>query len=190
MGAAITVVAILCLLNLTLTLFVARRVRRHGEEFSARPPAQPPAGLPIGSVIPEFTARTTAGETVTRDSLIGGRSVIAFLSAGCPPCERQMPMLREYASTKADGDGPVLAIISGEDELTGQEITELGEAVSVVTEPRRGPLAATFSVSGFPMFYLVSSDGQVVTRSLSVGGLGQLARRRRPRLAVAGQRAR
>jgi hypothetical protein len=72
----------------------------------------------------------------------------------------------------------VLAVVSGADELSDVVGAGLGGAVSVVTEPRRGPLATAFAVSGFPMFYLINADGQVVTRSLSVGGLGQFAGRR------------
>lgn len=183
LAAGVTGVAGLCLVNLWLTIALARRVRAHGEQLARRQQRPHPGiGLQPGSRLPEFTATTVTGVTVSAGDLQGRRGLIGFFSPGCPPCEEQLPAFTALARALPGDAARPLAVIcaggsgparhnGGADHLAEQ----LAEVAQVVREPSAGAVAAALAVSGFPAFILLGADGRVTAGAHAVAAIAGLA---------------
>jgi Redoxin len=175
MGYFAAVSAVLSIANLALSLALIRWVRHHGEQHAAqRTGAAPSARLPVGTVIPEFTTTTVSGVDRSMRELRGARSVVAFLSVGCPPCRDQIGEFREFARTIPGGPSQVLAVIANKEadpDMAAEFITELGPVAWVATEARRGPAQTAFSVRGFPSYFVLDEHGQVETSAPAMSRL-------------------
>jgi thiol-disulfide isomerase/thioredoxin len=160
---AVVILGLLCLVNLTLTFVLVRRV----SGLSAQPGR--PAGfrpalpvLPPGSQVPGFTVTTVSGATRSLDDLAGSRSLLGFFSPGCPPCQDAVPEFIDFARTIPGGTSQVLAVVSGPEGTAAEGFArELRDAASVVVEPRQGPAAAAFQVSGYPRFFVLDESGRI-----------------------------
>jgi thiol-disulfide isomerase/thioredoxin len=161
--AAVVLVGAIAILNLVLTLAVIRRLRRN-EAAGAMPVED--SGPAVGSPVPAFTGRTTAGETFDNDALAGAPSVIAFFSTTCPACKSALPHLQEYAEHHGLKPSQVLVVIGGEPEDADHFIDKLTPIATIVFEPSMGPISTSFAVTAFPTFVMVGDDA-VVSRSLS-----------------------
>ncbi|MFG2000327.1 TlpA family protein disulfide reductase [Spirillospora sp. NPDC048911] len=150
--AAVVLVGVLCVLNLTLTLAVIRRLREQGHGHAVS--ATPPVALKPGSRPAAFTATTTAGEQVSAADLTG---LVGFFSAGCEPCHAMLPHFAERAG--AMGRADVLAVIGGNDE---ELAAALAPVARVVVEDHDGPVAGAFQNSWTPAVYLLGPDHAVV----------------------------
>jgi thiol-disulfide isomerase/thioredoxin len=161
--AATTALGVGLLVNLALTFALIRRVRRHGEQLAQRPVSRwPMVGLPAGGKMPELAVRTVSGQTRSLRDLTGARSIVAFLATGCQACRTQLPELTGYARRTPGGAAQVLAVVCGDENAAVDLVHELDGAASVVLEPLDGPLQAAFSVSRYPVFYLLDDNGRVV----------------------------
>jgi thiol-disulfide isomerase/thioredoxin len=195
---AVIGVGVLCLLNLWLTIAMARVLRGHGEQLAhrgVRP--RPVVGLPPGTQVPDFTVTTVTGATVSAEDLRGERSLIAFLSPGCAPCHEQVPAFAALARRLPGGSARSLAVIcSGPGAPRGQEdrgqedrgqeerhqdsgadhlARELADVAHVVREPSAGAAAAALAVSGFPSFILLDAGGRVEAGAHAVAGIAGTA---------------
>ena len=158
--AAVALIAALCLLNLLLTFGVIRKLRAQAGEKAD----QVADGLimPAGSTVPGFSALTTAGERISRESL--GETMLGFFSPGCRACEERLPLFVEQARRVTRETGrSVLAVVHGTDEEAAPQVAELSEVAHVVVEPNDGPLGEVFDIRGYPVFGLISADGTLAT---------------------------
>ncbi|MFI0452098.1 TlpA disulfide reductase family protein [Actinomadura sp. 6N118] len=151
--AAVVLVGVLCVLNLTLTLAVIRRLREQGEGRSLSPSL--PVALKPGSRPAAFTATTTAGEQVSAASLTG---LVGFFSAGCEPCHALLPHFAERAEKM--GRDNVLAVIGGDGDE--ELVAALTPVARVVVEDHDGPVAGAFRNSWSPAVFLIGPDHTVV----------------------------
>ncbi|GAA0910125.1 TlpA family protein disulfide reductase [Virgisporangium aurantiacum] len=164
-AVAVLVVGATAVLNLLLTFAVLRRLRLHAallESISSGPEDL------VGRTVPEFTVRTSEGETVSRSDLAGREYVIGFFSATCAPCKEQAPEFARLAEARSNaalsvvmGDGP------GVDELRAALV-----GVPTVVVERDHPIAGEFGVDGFPSIMLVDAENTVVAAGASVRSLG------------------
>jgi hypothetical protein len=90
---AVVVIAVALVVLAVLMLGVLRQVAPLLEAVSAQLGASPGhqstmrlPGLTVGNALPPFTARDAQGK-VTNDNLRGRSVILAFLSAGCRPCQ-------------------------------------------------------------------------------------------------------
>jgi peroxiredoxin len=172
LGTAVTAIGTGLLINLALTLAVIRRVQRHGEQLAKRPGTRPRAlEVPVGSQAPDFAVPTAAGGIRSLSDLTGAPSLIAFLSAGCLPCRRQLPEFKEYARTIPGGATQVLAVICSNQRTAGDLAEELEGTATIAVEPLRGAMQTAFSVSGYPTFYLLDASGLVQAGAVMVRNL-------------------
>ncbi|GAA2287651.1 hypothetical protein GCM10010149_37560 [Nonomuraea roseoviolacea subsp. roseoviolacea] len=154
-------VGLLGLLNLLLMVGVIRRLGAHTAKLTElQHRVNRGAGLRAGGRIDRFEASAVDGTAVSSDSLAEG-TVVAFFKPGCGPCEETQPEFVEYARTSSLGRDGVLAVVVG----TGDEVREMVAALSpvtrVVVEPLDGPVAAAFSLEGFPTFARIGADRKV-----------------------------
>ncbi|GAA2577631.1 hypothetical protein GCM10010399_04220 [Dactylosporangium fulvum] len=176
LDAAVVVLALVVLLGLLLLLGVVRRLRDHTERLHrlerGRPPVDTvPANLDIGN----FTATSLRGESVSADWLVGGESVVAFLTYGCSACKVQLPALRDHAGTPGGKVLIVAALVPGEEPDPTALRAEVGDTPVIVEEQFGGPIQHGFRVDKYPTFYLVGADG---APKATAGSLRDLLRAR------------
>ena len=187
LAVAVIGVGILGLVNLWLSVAMARKLREQGEQFArqAAPRMPRPAvGPPQGTEVPEFCVTTVSGAVVSAGDLRGERSLIGFFSPGCPPCHDQVPAFLAFARGLPGGPGHALAVVfdggrpaggvpgHDADRLAG-ELAEAG-AAQVVRGPSAGAAAAALAVTGYPSFILLGADGRVEAGAHGIAGLGRL----------------
>jgi cytochrome oxidase Cu insertion factor (SCO1/SenC/PrrC family) len=155
--AGLVLVGAIAVLNLLLTMAVIRRLRKNE---AAMPPMME-SGPAKGSATPEFSIESITGETVTQESLAGSPAVVAFFSTTCSACKPALPKLVEHIEGNGLKPGQVVAVINGEgdDHADFAEILE-GKA-TVVKESEMGTVSAAFSISAFPTFVHIGSNGKV-----------------------------
>ncbi len=182
--AAVIGLGVLSLVNLGLTVVMARRLREQGERLARQAPPRMPrpmVGPPPGTEV-EFSVTTVSGAVVSAADLHGERSLIGFFTPGCAPCHDQVPAFIAFAKSIPGGPGHVLAVISdggrptakvpGNDadrlveELTGAEVAQ------VVRGPSAGEAATALAVAGYPSFLLLDAGGRVEAGAHGIAGLG------------------
>jgi hypothetical protein len=180
LAVAVVGVGVLGLVNLWLTIAMARKLRDHGEHLArggSRP--RPIVGLQPGTQVPEFTVTTVTGATVSAEDLRGQRSLIAFFSPGCAPCHEQVPAFTAFVRTLPGGVARPLAVIcggghgaaQGQDAGADHLARQLADMAHVVREPSAGMVAAALAVSGFPSFILLDAGGRVEAGAHAVAGI-------------------
>ncbi len=169
-NAATGFVGALCLTNLLLTFLLIRRVNRHSQRLARRGAGPAPRlALPAGGTVPMFTVSTIFGGTYSLASPDHERSLVAFLAPGCPPCHRQIPELRDYASSIPGGARRVLVVVlSHSQNATPDFAYELADWASVTLEPPDGSIQKIFAVSSYPSFYTLTGDGRIEAGSPTV----------------------
>lgn len=163
--AAFVFLSVLGLANLTLTLAVARWVRaqaRTGGAFDGAHTGSRLNVLGAGATVGEFATSTVDGAAIARTDLIG-RTLVGFLSPGCPACLESLPWFAARAESTAGGPDRVLAVVAG----VGAEFTEMCDRLRplarVVVEEELGPVARAFGVESYPAFALLSGDTVVAS---------------------------
>jgi hypothetical protein len=165
--AAIVLVGIVAGLNLILTVGVIRRLREHTEtlgQLSGRGGSQfLEAGTPVPPVGDVVTVEGAPVQAPT--------ALVAFFSTTCDPCRDKLPLFRDHVRALAVPASGVLVVVEGAREGADDFIAELRGLAQVVVEPELGPVARTFAVDGFPIFYAVDPDGRIVVGSHDVADL-------------------
>lgn len=181
-GAVMVGLGALCLLNLLFVLAIARRLRLFGDVIMEGRSHSEAVGhsasflLPNGSAAPEFTTISVDGVPISRDDLVGQRSLIVFLLANCAPCHKQLPDFVRYAPTVAS-QSHVLAVISGQGDEVGSVIRSLKDVATVVVDKEEREIGSAFSVRAYPTFYLLDEEGAIqrggaTVQHLAAGALG------------------
>jgi thiol-disulfide isomerase/thioredoxin len=181
--AAVIGFGVLSLVNLGLTVVMARRLREQGERLARQAPPRMPrpvVGPPPGTEVPEFSVTTVSGAVVSAADLRGERSLIGFFTPGCAPCHDQVPAFIAFAKSIPGGPGHVLAVISDGgrptakvsdadrlvEELTGAEVAQVVRGLSA------GEAATALAVTGYPSFLLLDAGGRVEAGAHGIAGLG------------------
>ncbi|MEH0930356.1 TlpA family protein disulfide reductase [Micromonospora sp. CPCC 205558] len=152
---ALTLVGLLCALDLILTLGVVKRLREHTALLAKVAP--PPPAIEVGQKIDEFSATTVAGEAVTADRLDSG-TLVAFFSPTCAPCKEKLPKFVSHARALPAGQRTPLAVVIGQAEQADDFLAELTPVARVVVEPDNGPVSRAFGVQAYPTLLRVDRD--------------------------------
>ncbi|MFI9236341.1 TlpA family protein disulfide reductase [Streptomyces sp. NPDC053079] len=161
--AVVVVLVVTAVLNLTLSVGLVRRIRRHTDVLNGLV-ADDRGLLPVSTRIPEFTAVAVDG-TVVGKGTSDPPELVVLLSADCPACHDTLPDLVAYIGAAGHPPERVLAVVcharDGTDAATAM-VEALAGMATVVEEPCEGGVVGrAFSVDGFPSFYGV--DGGVIT---------------------------
>jgi cytochrome oxidase Cu insertion factor (SCO1/SenC/PrrC family) len=164
----ISLLAAVGLMNLLLIVALVRRIRSQDDQLAARSRPRPLPAMTVGRMAPDFTVTTVSGKTRSLSDLQGDRGVIAFLTPDSETCRARVPDLIEYARAHPTGRTHVVTVICGTGKQAARLAGELQEYMSVVVEPRAGPMQQAYSVSGHPLFYVIRADGQIAARGAYV----------------------
>jgi thiol-disulfide isomerase/thioredoxin len=183
--AAVIGLGVLSLVNLGLTVVMARRLREQGERLARQAPlrvTRPMVGPPPGTEVPEFSVTTVSGAPVSAADLRGQRSLIGFFMPGCAPCNDQVPAFIALARDLPGGPAHVLAVIPdggrSSAKVPGHDADRLVEdltgagAAQVVRGPSAGEAATALAVTGYPSFLLLDAGGRVEAGAHGIAGLG------------------
>jgi len=117
-------------------------------------------GLKIGMAAPDFSLPDLDGRTVTKQDLLGKKTLVTFWSPTCPHCTSFLDALREWESTQTNG-GPRLMLISDGD---ADQHKDLGlQAPVLLDEGYR--VAAKLGMSGTPSAVLIDETGTIITET-------------------------
>lgn len=163
---------VILLLNLLLTLALARRLRR----VAAAPPATPVSsapGLPVGQPAPDFMAQTLEGEPVTLRTYAGRAVSFIFVAPNCQHCRRILPELQQLFP-KARRARVELVLVSSESaERTRALLDSLGVTIPMLlAPPESSDLASQYNPSGGTPFYCFINE-QAVVLSTNIVGSGE-----------------
>ncbi|TWD82828.1 hypothetical protein FB561_3972 [Kribbella amoyensis] len=171
--ALVIVVGIVGVLNLLLLFGVVRRLKEHDQAIANIPygPLQSPPADSMrapGSEVDEFTALSTDGVPVTKDSLTT-ETLVGFFSVSCAPCVEGAPKFAAHAA--GVGKDAVLAIvIADEGEDPAEFVRVLGDSARVVVEGYEGPVTTAFGVTAFPTYGVVAA-GRITASAIEFTAL-------------------
>lgn len=169
--AGVVFVGVLCAFDLVLTLAVVRRLREHAVLLESGR-AQAPF-TPVGTALPEFTASTLDGTTLTR-AFFTGPTIVGLFSTTCAGCREALPDFTDQI--RGSDSRHVLAVIEGEQAEAEPFITALSPLATVVIEHANGPVNTAFGHPATPSFYVVGEDAVVTSATLTPAGLPVPAR--------------
>lgn len=127
--------------------------------------------LNIGSIVPDFSAKTPEGEELALSDVLkqGKYTLIDFWAAWCAPCRRENPnLVRVYEKYHDKGlemlgvsldrteDNWLQAI--KKDKLTWQQISNL--------QFWNDPIAKQYQIRSIPASFLVDSNGKIIAKDL------------------------
>lgn len=140
----VSVIALFTSLNLTIGVY----------GFKLR--ALPAAGLRPGESVPAFAIQTTGGRSISSADLSQG-IVINFVSADCPYCDKQLPIVNALAAQGTNGSWRFINV----SRTVPPELVQLAPMTEWV-EDTDGKLRDLFRVAGYPTLFVVSNDGKVM----------------------------
>ncbi|MFF9077333.1 hypothetical protein ACF1BP_33720 [Streptomyces sp. NPDC014735] len=177
LSVALVAVAALCALDLMLTLAVLRRLRDR-PDGPDKPAEAEEGGLPVGATVGAFTTVCTDGVEITEHDL-GDDCVVAFFSAGCPPCRRRLPVFVKQVAALPETDrrAVVAVVVSGgggsDDSAEATEALEMAARLApvarVLREEPDGPVTTAFGVQAFPSQFAVGTGFGAAPRVTAVG---------------------
>ncbi|MCX5155471.1 hypothetical protein OG914_15925 [Streptomyces sp. NBC_00291] len=161
-------------MNLLLTTAVIRKLRKNPSQQLGE--AANLDEIPAGMHIPSFVGASVSGSVVTPDALSGADALIAFFDTGCDACKPAIGEVVQYALSNNLSPRQVVAVVCGEPAKAGSYLDALGGVATVITEDGVGPVTASFSPSGTPVFCIVDADGVVVRSGHTKTGLNRKVR--------------
>ena len=149
--------AVVVVFNLLITFAVLRRLRSHESRLAGGAGAVESGAELLGRPLPEFTATSTTGATVTNAG--DTARLVGFFSATCAPC-------RDQAVEFARHDDPNrLAIVLMEGAPAAEQeaiLAALAGSPTIATEPTSTTVARAMEVRSFPQLLQLDAAGVVI----------------------------
>ena len=127
---------------------------------------------PVAKVIPNFTAKTIAGETVTNEIFASKKiTVVNIWGTFCPPCIAEMPELGEMARA-LPAEAQIIGLVcdtsedSTENIPAAQKITAEANADFINIVPDAELLKFIDNVEAVPTTIFINSKGEVVGKAI------------------------
>jgi cytochrome c biogenesis protein CcmG/thiol:disulfide interchange protein DsbE len=129
---------------------------------------QPLTGLSgitmVNRPAPDFTLTTFDGAEISLSALRGKPVVINFWASWCPPCREEAPLLeRTWRAFKDQGVVFLGVNIQDREQDARKYIQEFDITYPNGPDPT-GEISIDYGVSGIPVTFFISRDGQIVRR--------------------------
>ena len=113
---------------------------------------------------PEFTLKSTNGETVRLDDFHGKVVLLDFWAIWCNPCRRSIPELKRLRKSFPEDAFTIVSINIGEEaeKVKGFALSEGMEWIVLLDE--RGLVANKYGVKMIPTFILLDKNGRIRLR--------------------------
>jgi thiol-disulfide isomerase/thioredoxin len=145
-----------------LTLATPEGYQVRGAEVPEQPRtarARRPVGVPTGDLAPDWTLSDPSGKQHTLSEYRGKVVIMDFWATWCGPCLRAMPGLQALHEKYKDRGVVIFGINCWESGDPEALMTKEGFEYTLLLEG--DPVAAMYSVSGIPTFYIVSPEGRI-----------------------------
>jgi peroxiredoxin len=126
-------------------------------------PSEPQEPLPIGSVAPDWTLMSLAGDSVSLKSLQGRVVIIDFFYKSCYPCMKALPAMQSLHDKYKD-KGLTVVGIDPYDEKDSDIAEFLGKRnINYTILLCDKTLPTKYLVSGYPTVYVLDKDGKILS---------------------------
>lgn len=131
----------------------------------------------VGKPAPDFTLSTFGGEEITLSEQQGKVVIVNFWGSWCEPCKREMPAFQAYWESAPDD---VMMIGVGGKQDSEDRSRAFAESFDITYPIGRdsggdrvasGSIATDYTVTFYPMTYLISPNG--VISSLVIGEMDE-----------------
>ncbi|MCO5218263.1 MAG: TlpA family protein disulfide reductase [Thermomicrobiales bacterium] len=131
----------------------------------------------VGKPAPDFTLQTFDGGEITLSEQQGKVVILNFWGSWCEPCKEEMPALQAFWESSPDD---VMLIGIGSKQDTDAKSRAFAEEFGITYPIGRdsegdrvttGTIAQSYTITFYPMTYIISPDG-IVTR-LIIGGVDE-----------------
>ena len=113
---------------------------------------------------PDFTLTTFDGTKISMADLKGKPVVLNFWASWCPPCRVEAPLLEQaWRAYKERGVSFLGVDLQDKKEDALAYIREFGITYSMGPDPT-GEISIDYGVSGLPVTFFVSREGEIVRR--------------------------
>ena len=123
-----------------------------------------------GKPAPRFTAKTTAGEKFSNESLKGKVVLLQFWTTWCPYCRREQKFVDKFDKQFADKGLVVLAIDVGESKKTVTKYLQETPRKSRIVMTEDTNLAAMFAAKAYPIYVAIDREGNIAGVQRGAGG--------------------
>lgn len=131
----------------------------------------------VGKPAPDFTLQTFSGEDITLSEQQGKVVIVNFWGSWCEPCKKEMPAFQAFWESSPDD---VVIIGVGGKQDTDERSRDFAESFDITYPIGRdsggdkvatGSIATDYTVTFYPMTYVISPDG--VISSLVIGEMDE-----------------
>ncbi|MBM3120646.1 MAG: TlpA family protein disulfide reductase, partial [Chloroflexi bacterium] len=138
------------------------------------PEFTPVVGPLVGSLAPDFSARSLDGPSIRLSELRGRAVVLNFWATWCAPCRAEMPLLDERSRAWAERGLIILGANFDEPEEDVRAFRdELGLSFPLLLDPG-GEIQSLYRVIGYPTTYFIDAEGVIRAVHLGVMDEAQL----------------
>lgn len=137
----------------------------HGVELAKK--IENTSKLAVGATPPDFTLKTTEGETFTLSAQTGKVVLVDFWASWCNPCRKENPNnVKLYAKYAADGF--VIAAISVDKDNAVDKWKQAIEDDGLTYTQMRdtADVAMEYQIQFIPTTYLIGKDGKIIAKNL------------------------
>ncbi|MBW1697596.1 MAG: TlpA family protein disulfide reductase [Deltaproteobacteria bacterium] len=129
---------------------------------------QPITGLSgvtmVNRPAPDFTLKTFDGQTISMRIMRGKPVVLNFWASWCPPCRIEAPLLEKaWRYYKKQGVAFIGVDLQDREEDALRFIREFDITYPNAPDPT-GEVSISYGVSGLPVTFFVSKEGQILRR--------------------------
>lgn len=158
------------MLNLAILLVVLRRWRE--VESAGLSATGSGAAVRVIDRIPNFSARTLDGDTVTDGTLHGKETLVGFFSLTCQACRDSVPVFAGHAGRLRATGGTSLAIVHGDDAAGSDLAAMLRDAMDlVIAEDATAELSKRYGAKHYPSFAWYDPNGMVTSAGVGIAAL-------------------
>jgi hypothetical protein len=129
----------------------------------------PAWGLPLGALAPELPGRDIEGEPVPRPAERGDKTLIYFLSPGCPSCRQVLEQMR--ALGQLEGVSTLLVVAASELKtklfVAPFCVDGIPPGVTVLADPR-SQLGHRYKIGMSPYGIVVGPDGRLAAKTAGI----------------------
>jgi len=153
---------ILVLLNLLLTLALARRLNARLKVAQSDDPFANIPKLEIGQPAPDFSVETLDGTQASLASYVRQAVAFIFISPTCGPCREKMPTFNAL-QPKARRAGVEIVLVSDSDRTETKKFSDdFASSLPFLIAPRENnPFLSDYKAKGTPFYCLVTAQGDV-----------------------------
>ncbi|MFT5051114.1 MAG: thiol-disulfide isomerase/thioredoxin, partial [Chlamydiales bacterium] len=121
--------------------------------------------LELGKIAPDFDARTVDGQEFKLSDYRGKVVLIDFYGFWCVPCRAGMPHLKELLKLHKDAPFAIIGVNTGDKEVAFRAgLKKYNLPWISAFQGRKTPIADLYQVTGYPTYWLLDAEGQIIYR--------------------------